>query len=696
LPTFQRSTLPRSHVQRSTLPRSHVQRSTFNAPTFPRSTFNLQRSTFNVQPSTFNLQRSTFNVQRSHVLTFPRSTFNVRNSSAAWRSAIEIASGRLFAGRPPAWTLPRRPHRRSPGAKRPLRRGFNRTPEQLPTFQRSTLPRSNLQRSTFNLQPSTFHLQRSTFNAPTFSRSHVQRSTFVTPQLPGVQRLKSPLEGFSPGVHLRGRCHGDRIGGRPARSVLSGAVSTARLSSCQHSTTFPRSTFNVRNSSAAWRSAIEIASGRLFAGRPPAWTLPRRPHRRSPGAKRPLRRGFNRTPEQLPTFQRSTLPRSHVPTFPRSTNAPTFPRSTFNVQRSTFQPSTFNVPTFHLQRSTFNAPTFSRSHVQRSTFVTPQLPGVQRLKSPLEGFSPGVHLRGRCHGDRIGGRPARSVLSGAVSTARLSSCQHFNVQRSHVPTFNVQRSTFNLQRSTFNVQRSTLPRSTFNVRNSSATWRSAIEIASGRLFAGRPPAWTLPRRPHRRSPGAKRPLRRGFNRTPEQLPTFQRSTFPRSTFNVRNSSAAWRSAIEIASGRLFAGRPPAWTLPRRPHRRSPGAKRPLRCGFNRTPEQLPTFQRSTLPRSHVQRSTLPRSHVPPSTFNVQRSNLQPSTFPRSTFNVQRSNLQRSTFNVQPSTFHLQRSTFQPSTFNVQRSTFNLQRSIFNVQPSTLTAAPAPHVPPDTA
>jgi hypothetical protein len=50
-----------------------------------------------------------------------------------------------------------------------------------------------------------------------------------------------------------------------------------------------------------------------------------------------------------------------------------------------------------------------------------RLPGVQRLKSPLEGFSPGVHLRGRCHGDRIGGRPARNVLSGAVSTARLSS-----------------------------------------------------------------------------------------------------------------------------------------------------------------------------------------------------------------------------------------------------------------------------------
>ena len=45
---------------------------------------------------------------------------------------------------------------------------------------------------------------------------------------------------------------------------------------------------------------------------------------------------------------------------------------------------------------------------------------VQRLKSPLEGSSPGVHLRGRCHGDRLCGRPARSVLSGAVSTACLS------------------------------------------------------------------------------------------------------------------------------------------------------------------------------------------------------------------------------------------------------------------------------------
>jgi len=49
--------------------------------------------------------------------------------SQAESSAIEIASGRLLAGRPPAWTLPRRPPMRSPGAKRPLRRGFNRMPE---------------------------------------------------------------------------------------------------------------------------------------------------------------------------------------------------------------------------------------------------------------------------------------------------------------------------------------------------------------------------------------------------------------------------------------------------------------------------------------------------------------------------------------------------------------------------------------
>ena len=165
------------------------------------------------------------------------------------------------------------------------------------------------------------------------------------------------------------------------------------------------------NSQAAWRSARAIASGRLVAGRPPAWTPPRRPLRRSPGARRPLRRGFNRMPEQ---------------------------------------------------------------------------------------------------------------------------------QRQEVTT----------------------------------AWRSARAIASGRLVAGRPPAWTPPRRPHRRSPGAKRPLRRGFNHTPEQ----QRQEV--------TPQAAGRSAIEIASGRLFAGRPPAWTPPRRPPRRSPGARRPLRRGFNRMPEQL--------------------------------------------------------------------------------------------------------------
>ncbi len=55
-----------------------------------------------------------------------------------------------------------------------------------------------------------------------------------------VQRLKSPLEGFSPGVHLRGRCHGARLGGRPARSVLAGAVSTACLSSYANTTNLVR------------------------------------------------------------------------------------------------------------------------------------------------------------------------------------------------------------------------------------------------------------------------------------------------------------------------------------------------------------------------------------------------------------------------------------------------------------------------
>ena len=69
-------------------------------------------------------------------------------TQADLRSAIEIASGRLLAGRPPAWTLPRRPHRRSPGAKRPLRRGFNRMPEQLPSV--STSPAAGALRDTAN------------------------------------------------------------------------------------------------------------------------------------------------------------------------------------------------------------------------------------------------------------------------------------------------------------------------------------------------------------------------------------------------------------------------------------------------------------------------------------------------------------------------------------------------------------------
>jgi hypothetical protein len=137
-------------------------------------------------------------------------------------------------------------------------------------------------------------------------------------------------------------------------------------------------------------------------------------------------------------------------------------------------------------------------------------------KSPLNGFSPGVHLAWT-----LPRRPARSVRSGAVSTACLS-------------------------------------------RRRQEVRRSAIEIASGRLFAGRPPAWTLPRRP-------ARSVLSGAVST-ACLSQQQREVTPQT---------AWRSAIEIASGRLFAGRPPAWTPPRRPPRRSPGARRPLRRGFNR-------------------------------------------------------------------------------------------------------------------
>jgi len=215
------------------------------------------------------------------------------NSQAAWRSARAIASGRLVAGRPPAWTPPRRPLRRSPGARRPLRRGFNRMPEQqrpeVTTAWRSA--RAIASGRLVAGRPPAWTPPRRPPGARRplrrgFNRMPEQQRPEVTPQ-PGVQRLKSPLEGFSPGVHLRGRCHGDRLCGRPARSALSGAVSTARLSSYewrveQRPEVTPQ---------AAGRSAIEIASGRLFAGRPPAWTPPRRPHRRSPGAKRSVLSG---------------------------------------------------------------------------------------------------------------------------------------------------------------------------------------------------------------------------------------------------------------------------------------------------------------------------------------------------------------------------------------------------------------------
>ena len=138
--------------------------------------------------SQFLVSGSWFLVPGSRFLV-PGSRFSVLGSwflvlgSRLLSSAIEIASGRLFAGRPPAWTLPRRPHRRLPGAKRPLRRGFNRTPEQLPTFQRSTLPRSNLQRSTFNLQPST------SSSTPASGNSMCARSLRRWSGLPPVARM---------------------------------------------------------------------------------------------------------------------------------------------------------------------------------------------------------------------------------------------------------------------------------------------------------------------------------------------------------------------------------------------------------------------------------------------------------------------------------------------------------------------------
>jgi hypothetical protein len=187
-----------------------------------------------------------------------------------------------------------------------------------------------------------------------------------------VQRLKSPLEGFSPGVHLRGRCHGDRIGGRPARSVLL-AVSTACLS--------------------------------LTAQRGCGI---RRPGRRCGGSLFPTSRWW-----RLQTC---------------------YGRYVLSVQRLKSPLEGFS-PGVHLRGRCHGdriggRPARSVLLAVSTACLSSYLSGsldrtVQRLKSPLEGFSPGVHLRGRCHGDRIGGRPARSVLL-AVSTACLRLTAQFS------------------------------------------------------------------------------------------------------------------------------------------------------------------------------------------------------------------------------------------------------------------------------
>ena len=83
------------------------------------------------------------------------------------------------------------------------------------------IPRSVL--SSWFLVPGSWFLVLGSWFLVLGSRFSVPGSWFLVLGY-SVQRLKSPLEDFSPGVHLRGRCHGDRIGGCPARSVLSGAV----------------------------------------------------------------------------------------------------------------------------------------------------------------------------------------------------------------------------------------------------------------------------------------------------------------------------------------------------------------------------------------------------------------------------------------------------------------------------------------
>jgi ribosomal protein L34 len=207
-----------------------------------------------------------------------------------------------------------------------------------------------------------------------------------------VQRLKSPLEGFSPGVHLRGRCHGDRIGGRPARSVRSGAVSTACLSltaqrGCGIWRPGRRCGGSLFPTSRWWR--LQTCYGRYvlsvqrlkspLEGFSPGVHLRGRCHGDRIGGRpaRSVRSGAVSTACLSLTAQRGC-----------------------GIRR----------PGRRCGGSLFPTSRWWRLQTCYGRYVL----SVQRLKSPLEGFSPGVHLRGRCHGDRIGGRPARSVRSGAV------------------------------------------------------------------------------------------------------------------------------------------------------------------------------------------------------------------------------------------------------------------------------------------
>jgi hypothetical protein len=249
-------------------------------------------------------------------------------------------------------------------------------------------------------------------------------------------------------VRLDPAKHRPEPGGRQSRQVFAPLVVVRKNASV----IIP--SLRCAATGAPFSSAIEIASGRLFAGRPPAWTLPRRPHRRSPGAKRPLRRGFNRMPEQLPWQQPTQITRNlnlidakpHADEFlcqmqPQIRDAATTlmrrgaakgrpaPPARFWPGRScrwrSYSSKSASIllnidqnrgavnPVRYLPHLSWCARTLRLSSLPSVAQRLERL-SVQRLKSPLEGFSPGVHLRGRCHGDRTGGRPARSVLSGAV------------------------------------------------------------------------------------------------------------------------------------------------------------------------------------------------------------------------------------------------------------------------------------------